>query len=202
MYSHEVAIRQGRLSDALRHVRTAVQLSPGDSLLNAILGLTLWNRGVIKATQMSLENMTGGGEYVRRSANLAMLSIEHGDTDQANQVLDVVLRSPGHDPSDLAPLCLALAQAGRETDLKQIKGQLLSEYGSRWFPGRFQIHLAAREIDEAFYYLHEGIENRFLFEVIACHNEPSYLTPLIQDPRWPEVMTHLEEMEARAAAGA
>lgn len=202
---HAIALRQGRVSDAMKHVRTGVQLSPGDSLINHFFGQILWLRGdyagAIKAMQTSLENMSGGGEYVRRSANLARLYLESGETDRANEILDKVLRSPGYDPGDLGPLCLTLAAAGRDTDLQRIKGELLSEYGSHWFPGRYQIHLAAGELDEAFDYLHQGIDHRFGPEVVALRCPPSFMTPMVEDARWQQVITHLEKVEARAAAG-
>jgi TolB-like protein len=205
MYSHSIAVCQGRLGDAIAHARTALQLSPGDSQINQMLGSTLWvngdTKGAISELEKSLDNMRGGGVFVIRAAILAMLCLEEGHNDRANQLLDAALGASIHGASHLSVLCLALAQAGRTDELARVKAELESTYGTKWFPGRFQMHIAATEIDEAFRYLHEGIEQRHFPEVTFLRSKPTWLSPLIADERWHEVMEHLEDMEARAAAG-
>jgi tetratricopeptide (TPR) repeat protein len=199
-----LAVRQGHLSDALKHARTAVSLSPGDGQLRQILGNLLWIRGdragAISELEKSLENMRSGLWFVARSALLAMVYLEDGQTERANSLLDAAMRSLQRDTAGVTILCLALAQAGRTSDLQTVIAELVSEYDERWFPGRYAMHLAANEIDDAFRYLNEGIEQRHAAEVMWLRCIP-WLAPLREDPRWQEVMTHLEEMEARAAAG-
>jgi TolB-like protein len=199
-----LAVRQGHLSDALKHARTAVSLSPGDGQMRQILGHLLWTRGdrtgAISELEKSLENMRGGFWFVARTALLAMVYLEDGQPVRANDLLDATMRSLQGDTQGLVVLCLALAQAGRTSDLRTVTAELVSVYGERWFPGRYAMHLAANEIDDAFRYLHEGIEQRHAAEVIWLRCTP-WLAPLREDPRWQEVMTHLEEMEALAAAG-
>jgi tetratricopeptide (TPR) repeat protein len=208
---NRIALRQGRISDALRHARTAAQLSPGDSGINRFLGLTLWAAGDLKgaiSANASLDNMTAGAYYAIRAAELAMVLLQCAETDRANEMLDNVVRSLNHDTSALGQntanprcsLCLALAQAGRTADVRAIKEDLQSEHGSNWFPGRYEMHLAAGEIDEAFDYLRQGIDQRS-WEVQLLRTELPFLSPLREDRRWQEVMTHLEDMEARSAAG-
>jgi len=205
VYSSEIALREGRLGEALDHARTALQLSPGDGHINEMLSDLLWVRGdlngAIDELEKSLENMRGGVLYTMRAARLAQLCLEDGQSERANHLLDAAIRSPRHEIGASAPLCRALALAERTGDLRNVAAELVSEYGTRWFPGRYQMHLAASEIDEAFLYLHEGIEHRSMSEVRFLRAGFAWLAPLREDPRWPEVMTHLAEIEARGAAG-
>jgi adenylate cyclase len=200
-----IAVRQGYLSDALKHARTALSLSPGDGQTHQILGRLLWARGdragAISELEKSLENMRGGLWFVTRTAQLAMAYLEDRQTERANDLLDAAMRSLQGDTGGLATLCLALAQAGRTSDLQTVTAELVSVYGDRWFPARYEMHLAVNELDEAFRYLNEGIEQRHPAEVMWSRSGGPWLAPLREDPRWQEVMTHLEEMEARAAAG-
>lgn len=199
----QVAARQGRLSDALGHLRTAAQLSPGDSEINGLLGSLLWLRGditgAVNALEASLENMRGGVFYIGRATTLARLYHKDGQIEQANRLLDSALHAPRHDTAGLSALCLALSQAGRTADLQTVLTELEMEHGDRWFPGRFQMHLAAGEMDLAFRYLNEGIEQRHI-EASLRIGAP-FLELMREDGRWQETMAHLEDMEARAAAG-
>ena len=144
--------------------------------------------------------MGGGWWYVTRMAVLAMLYLEDGQADRANHLLDTALRSPRPD-AGLNVLCLALAQAGRIDDLENIRAELVSEFGPNWFPGRYEMHLAAHELDEAFRFLNEGIEQRYPSEVMWLRADVPWLAPLREDARWSQVLEHLEDMEARAATG-
>jgi TolB-like protein/Tfp pilus assembly protein PilF len=200
-----LALRQGFLDDARKHVRTALNLAPGDGQTHFLLGELLWERGdrtgAIGELEKSLENMRGGAWFVARTAMLAMVYLEDGRTERANDLLDAAMRSLQGDTGGLAALCLALAQAGRTSDLQTVTKELVSAYGERWFPGRYAMHLAANEIDEAFRQLNEGIEQRYTGDVMWLRSDHTWLAPLREDPRWQEVMTHLEAMEARGAAG-
>ena len=202
---HLIAVRQGRLGDALKHGRTALSLSPGDAQMCEFLGILLWSRGdlpgAIREQEKSLDNMRSGLFYIVRASFLAMLYLEDGQTEPANRLLDTALRAPRGGTEGLAVLCLALALAGRTADLKSVKGELLSEYGARYFPGRHVMHLAANEMDEAFRSLIDGIAERSAPVVQWLRAGVPWLVPMREDARWEEVMAHLEAMEARAAAG-
>jgi len=58
---------------------------------------------------------------------------------------------------------------------------------------------STNEIDEAFRYLNEEIEQRS--GAGWLRSGLPWLAPLREDARWEEVMTHLEAMEARAVEG-
>jgi TolB-like protein/Tfp pilus assembly protein PilF len=200
-----IALCQGRIGEALKHGRTAQNLSPGDSQISQMLGMLLWARGdldgAISELEKSLDNMRGGMWFIIRTAILAMLYWEDGQPERANQLLDTALRSPRHDTGGLVDLCLALARAGRAVDLESVTADLVSEYGADWFPGRYQMHLAAGEIDKALRYVDEGIEQRCPPDLHWLRVSAPWLARLREGARWQEVMVHLEDMEARAAAG-
>lgn len=200
-----IELRLGRPSAALPLARTAAELTPGDSQIMEALGIILWAlddyKGAIEAFETSLETMTSGLFHSMRSANLALVLYENGEQKRADEIIER-LASSTHHVVALHILAVAFGRAGRDDDVRKVREQLMSEAEHRDvpIPGRYMVHLAAGELDEAFRWIKTSIDEREP-SINWLRTDVDWLAPMQQDRRWSEVMQYLADMEALAATG-
>jgi adenylate cyclase len=197
------AIREGKVAEALEEIRTAAKLSPGDRRINQALGVYLFLKsdfsGAIATFEEVLERAAAGNDYVEVSAWSALALMQQDNLERANAILDTALKIS--EPIEgIGVLALALAQAGRTLEGAEIKAKAVAKHGDHWFTQRFLLHLAVGEMDEAFDNLHQSIDKRRDSDLRFLRTDTSFLSEMRADPRWSNVVAHLDDMEASAAA--
>jgi tetratricopeptide (TPR) repeat protein len=191
-----ISMAEGNLSEALDHLRRALRLYDSDADIYTLYAATLWladqHQEAILVTDAGLRLVEVGWA---RAHLLAINAVAHealGERTRANEALDEALASAGPDWTPV--VSGALAWMGRKEEAQQIIAALevLADP-----PIEPLVNVYAALGDErAFRLIHEAIDRHVAAIVNTLRLGPIF-SQLRTDPRWKDVMTHLESEEAK-----
>ncbi len=197
-----LALVQGSLANAINHCNSAMVLNPTPDQLRATSWALLWD-GRYREARDALNDAVRSGALPHpvTLATKAYAAVLSGDMRAANATIDAALERIGDDSPEV--LVGPLARVGRIDDARRLLERALArrQNGTSTVVGRaslFYAYFFLGEIDTAFAWLREGIENRETFLIAALRLDPN-LEPLRRDPRFAEAMARLAELEARGS---
>jgi tetratricopeptide (TPR) repeat protein/TolB-like protein len=198
-----LALVQGSLADAINHCNSAMVLSPTPDQLR-LTGWALFWDGRYREARDVLSNALRTSGAVPSSVTLATKAYVEaisGDMAAANATIDRALERFGDDTPEV--LVGPLARVGRVDEARHLLERALArrENGTSTVVGRaslFYAYFFMGEIDTAFTWLREGIENREPFLIAALRLDPN-LEPLRRDARFAEAMARVAELEAQGS---
>jgi TolB-like protein/Tfp pilus assembly protein PilF len=192
----ELALAQGNLHVALEHFRRALRINDSSATIYQFYSLSLLflgeNREAIRVANGGIDLVQGGEARFYLLICTADAHYALGETAAGNAALNQALASaePAFKPMLLAPL-------GRTEEAWQLLAQL--EANEHPPIPTMVFAYAVLDHDRAFEWIHTAIE-RHIWPVVISLRVPIY-PKLREDPRWAEVMNHLESEEAKGRAG-
>jgi adenylate cyclase len=196
----ELAAARGDPQGALEKFRRALRIddsSAGIYMLYAgVLLCAGENRESIKIADAGLDLVQSGPVRSYLLVAKARAQYALGDTATANAALDDALASVG--PESKFVLAGVLASLCRTEEARQ----LLVKLEAIEHPPIAEMVAAYAQLDHdrAFEWIHTAIDRHVWALVFSLRVGPIF-SELRQDPRWAEVMTHLETEEAKGRAG-
>ncbi len=136
---------------------------------------------------------------------MALSLVERGDREQAARLVDEAWTLAG--ATEPHAFIASYSVTGREPRARELRAQWDPDRAARTEDGRqarmfegLQNFIALGEHDSAFAWLRKAIDARDLY-VIESIRVGRYLDPLRSDPRFAEIISYLESLEALGAAG-
>jgi TolB-like protein len=195
-----LATQQGDLEGAREHARRALRVDDSDADIHMTYAMTLFYAGeledVIPATDVGLRLVQTGGFRFYLLVLKAAAHAGVGEMVEANATMDEALASVG--PGFKVGLAGSLARLGRLSEARVLLTQLEAMSDPPIEP--MVDAYAALDNDRAFEWIHRAIDRRIFPVVATLRLGPTY-TELRKDPRWDEVMAHLEAEEAKGSSG-
>lgn len=186
-----IAMRRGNVSEALEHYRRAIRVYDADARIYWEYAYALNCAGdpknAIDAAKKVLELTTTGPFRLYAQNDLARAYLALGERAIANEVVDRALAST-EPRSDLA--VMLLVSVGR---LDEARG-LWDERNTGFFAPF--VHTAFGQYDQAIDSWDQAIDARSVV-LLSIRIDPAF-AELRKDPRWPDVMRHLERVENEA----
>jgi TolB-like protein/tetratricopeptide (TPR) repeat protein len=192
-----VASTRGDLSDAADNYRRSLRLYDGDAAVYLGYASVLWYSGqmreAIHAADAGLRLVESPGWtrayllHVKANAYYAL-----GQKTEANKAIDDGLSSAG--PTYRPLFAGLLAKVGRRDEAKQILATL--ERLEHPPIDAMVSAYAALGDDRMFDWIHTAIDHRTITVVSVLRADPRF-SEARRDPRWAEVMKHLESEEAK-----
>jgi tetratricopeptide (TPR) repeat protein len=200
VYLGMLSLAQGHLSEALEQFRRALRINDANAIARAYYAWALLiageNRKAIQVADEGLKLVETGQPHVGLMGLKVIAQDALGEIAQANATLDEALTSV--DPQWRALLAPQLALLGREQEARSILAKLDRLGGP---PAQLMTATyAALNDGRAFDWIHKAIERHILAVIGLLRVAPLY-SELRKDPRWDEVMRHLEAEEAKGRAG-
>jgi len=195
----QVTLAQGRLSEALEHYRRALRIDDSNAVLYSsyanALSISGEHREAIRAVNAGLGLVDGGLMHAYLIVIKVMAHDELGERAQANAILDEALASI---QSEWKPvLAVPLGVLGRAEEVRQL---LASLEGLEQPPIMLMSEAyAVLGDDRAFDWIHTAINRRILWTISTLRASLVY-SELRKNPRWAEVIAHLEAEEAEGRA--
>lgn len=152
-------------------------------------------RNAIDATDAGIRLVQHGSVRLRLLSIKAMAHAALGEMTEANAALDDALTSA--DPTSKTTLAGALVRVRLTEEARQLVSQL--ERLEHPPVDSMVYAYAALSDDRAFDWIHKAIRRHIWGVVLTRRTDPLY-TELRTDPRWDEVMAHLESEEAAGGA--
>jgi TolB-like protein/tetratricopeptide (TPR) repeat protein len=195
----ELALQRGKLDEALAHRQRALRVYDSDAASYLGYAVTLLFAGRYRDTldviDEGLALMRGGyliGPLygVKAEAHIAL-----GETAEARAAIDKVIVGA---PQMRLMLAASLVSVGRTDEVRA----LLSQLEAMADPPITGMVLAYVALDDerVFEWLHRAIDHRINAIIAGLRLAPVFAR-LREDPRWHEVMAHLEAEEAKGSAG-
>jgi TolB-like protein len=195
-----LATQQGDLESALEHARRALRVDDSDVDIHLTYAATLFFAGeledVIPAADAGLRLVQTGGFRLYLLWFKALSHAGLGEMVEANAAMDEALASVG--PGLKVALAAPLARLGRLPEARVLLAQLEAMSDPPIVP--MVDAYAALDKDRAFEWMHRAIDRRISNVVTTLRLSPTY-TELRKDPRWDDVMAHLEAEEAKGRSG-
>lgn len=198
-----VALTQGKISEALEHAELALRMYDSDAgvyvLSAGALHTAGHHRDAIEVADAGLKLVQSGYNRLYLIVIKAAAQSALGESQSANATLDDGLASVGR---GLRMFFIAsLARLGRTKEARE----LLAELEAREHPSVMEtwamiMAYATMDRDRAFDSIHSAIDHHILSVILTLRWDANY-SELRKDPRWNEVMRHLEAEEARTRAG-
>ena len=191
----QVALAQGRLDEALEHFRRALRVDDSNAVQHMTYAGALWSTGeyreAIPAADAGLSLVESGITHAYLYVIKVAAHDALGERSQANAVLDEALAFVGSESKPV--LAVALASLGRTEEAREILTALegLEQPPITWMAETY----AALGDARAFDWIHTGIDRHIIWVTQTLRASPVY-SELRADPRWAEVMAHLEAEEA------
>jgi tetratricopeptide (TPR) repeat protein len=191
-----LALAQGHISEALGHFGRSLRIYDANAAqyMNYGAGLLFagQNREAIGAVDSGLRLVERGGTRLYLLAIRALAYDALGEAAEANAALDEALASVG--PGLKPQLAFLLARLGRFDEARALLAQLEAMETPPVEPMvRAYVEL---DRDRAFEWIHIAIDRHVTFLVVGLRTSITY-AELRKDPRWAEVMAHLEAEEAK-----
>jgi adenylate cyclase len=193
------AVARGDLQGALEDFRRALRIDDSSALIyQSYAGALQYageNRESIKIADAGLDLLQSGPLRSYLLINKARAHYALGETTAANAALDDALASVV--PESKFVLAGVLASFGRTEEARQ----LLVKLEAIQHPPITAMVVAYAQLDHdrAFEWIHTAIDRHTWAIVLTLRTGPLF-SELRQDPRWAEVMAHLESEEAKGRA--
>jgi tetratricopeptide (TPR) repeat protein len=195
-----LATQQGDLEGALEHARRALRVDDSNVDIHMTYAVTLFFAGeledVIPATDVGLRLVQTGGFRLYLLWFKALSHAGLGEMVEANAAMDEALASVGLELK--VGLAGYLAHLGRLSEARVLLAQLEAMSDPPIEP--MVNAYAALDKDRAFEWIHRAIDRRIGPVVMTLRLNPTY-TELREDPRWDDVIAHLEAEEAKGRSG-
>jgi TolB-like protein/Tfp pilus assembly protein PilF len=195
-----LATAQGNLSDAAENYRRALRIYDADAGVylgyGAVLRFSGQNRDAIRAADAGLRLVQSGWLRAYLLLDKAYAYDALGMTAEANKAIDDALSSAG--PMYRPLFAGILAQVGRRDEANQILAHL--ERLEHPPIDAMVFAYAALGDDRVFEWIRTAIDDHVWIVVGTLRANPLF-SELRKDPRWAEVMKHLESEEAKGRAG-
>jgi tetratricopeptide (TPR) repeat protein len=195
-----LALAQNHLGEALEHLRRALRIDDSNTMQHMIyagvLGYTGEYSEAIRAADAGLGLEDSGSTYARLIIAKVAAHDALGERLQANAILDEALASVGSESKPV--LAQTLASLGRTEEARQLLA-VLEELERPPTALMVETYAQLRD-DRAFDWMHKAIDRHDILITHTLRANPVY-SELHEDPRWAEVMAHLEAEEAKARAG-
>jgi len=195
-----LASAQGNLHQALEHIRRSLRIDDSNAVQYWILGAYLnangEHREAIQAADAGL-GLVGGGS-VGMGLYIVKIRAHHalGEESRANETLDQALTSGGSVGRPILAGMLAVLGRTQEARKNLVALERLEQPPTNLMAETY----AQLGDDRAFDWIHSGIEQHIGLVIWLLRTNPAYAA-LRDDPRWAEVMAHLEAEEAKGSAG-
>ncbi len=188
-----LAFGQGNLSDAAENYRRALRIYDGDAAVYLAYAsiLSAWgqSREAIRAADTGLRLIQSGWLRAYLLLIKAYAYDALGQTAEANKAIDDGLSSAG--PMYRPPFAGILAKVGRRDEAYQILAPL--ERLEHPPIDAMVFAYTALGDDRVFDWIHAAIDHHITNIVNTIRTGTIYSEELRKDPRWAEVMAHLEE---------
>lgn len=179
---HRAAFVEGRLDDALRHVRRAVRLDPlAPVYSNHLAHLLYLSRDYEGAARQhrATEELDADFGFGARRARWTILLAVAGRFEEARRVVDTALERQPEDPRLLAALAILRARRGESREARAALERAMAAGADSISVGR--VYAALREPERALAYLSASFEDFSVIKILAW--DP-LLDPLRSDPRF------------------
>jgi len=195
-----LALAQNHLGEALEHLRRSLRIDDSNAMQHmtyaSVLGYTGENSEAIRAADAGLGLADSGSLHARLVSAKVAAHDALGERLQANAILDEALASVGSESKPV--LAQTLASLGRTEEARQLLA-VLEELERPPTALMVETYAQLRD-DRAFDWMHKAIDRHDILITHTLRANPIY-SELHEDPRWAEVMAHLETEEAKARAG-
>ena len=195
-------MREGKLAEAVEHYRRAIRTYDADARIYTEYAGALFESGkyqeALEAAKAAWTLTDSGLLKVVSGYWKARALLGLGDRQSANAVIDETRAIADASGGNLVGLLsMPLVEADRLDEAEKIYVELSGREGV--LPWLLYLSALPVDRDAAFRSLHETIDHPFSGGIVSYIRIASGLDELRADPRWTDVIRHLEAKEAEGA---
>ena len=196
-----LARRRGNITAALDHYRRAIRIYDADGRIASEYADSLYLAGedrlAVDAANAGLNLVSDGVYFLRLSAVKIQALLALGEQTDAEAALDDLQATLG--PESKRSIADLVASVGRIEEARQMVKEL--ENLEKPSPRTMTLAYATLgDYDRAFRWVHRAVEEHAAVVLQSLRLDTTF-TAMRGDPRWEEVIRHLEEEEARGRRG-